>query len=268
MRAALILVNAAVKNDFFGQAMPEFGAERRGAKIHSCVRISENPIYQRYKIQGEADILVCFEGSLINAGLIKDGGLLVTNSSETKATAKYNTVFISAANIAAELRILSPEGFPLGNMAILGALLTRLPEVPLATLLQSITEEFGPDVGRLNAEAAKRGFAEAYFVERDASLDGEKVETAHKTRRHRFAISSESTLQNKTGSWRASRPVFTENCTDCEVCVLFCPENAIEKNSAGKMEIIYDYCKGCDLCFAECPLKNKGIVIVPEKGSK
>lgn len=268
MRAALILIGAAIKNNFFGQAMPEFGAERRGAKIHSYVRISEKPIYQRYKIQNEADILVCFEGSLINDGLLKEGGLLVINSPEIKAAAKYDTVFVNATGIATELGILSPEGFPFGNMAVLGALLTRLPEIPLATLTHIVTEEFGQDAGYLNAEAAKRGFAEAHFTSRDATLIRKDEKTAHKTRRSRFAVSSKSTLENKTGLWRSSRPIFTESCTNCEVCALFCPENAIQKNSAGKMTIDYNYCKGCGLCYAECPLKNNGIIIISEERSK
>jgi len=40
----------------------------------------------------------------------------------------------------------------------------------------------------------------------------------------------------------------------CEKCLNFCPDVAITKKD-GKIEINYDYCKGCGICAKECPTK-------------
>ncbi|MBD3309699.1 4Fe-4S dicluster domain-containing protein [Candidatus Woesearchaeota archaeon] len=61
-----------------------------------------------------------------------------------------------------------------------------------------------------------------------------------------------STVKNKTGSWRALKPVKDEKkCIKCGICWQFCPDNAISKD----IKIDYDYCKGCGICAAECPVK-------------
>ncbi len=64
----------------------------------------------------------------------------------------------------------------------------------------------------------------------------------------------------KTGLWRTFRPIIKhEDCTRCEICILYCPEPCIEldpKDSShkkGKIIIDYDYCKGCGICAYECP---------------
>ncbi|UCD03473.1 MAG: 4Fe-4S dicluster domain-containing protein [Candidatus Aenigmatarchaeota archaeon] len=65
-----------------------------------------------------------------------------------------------------------------------------------------------------------------------------------------------SALDNKTGSWRAFRPVIDEKrCINCALCVLNCPDNAIpfRNGKRGKMDL--DYCKGCGICSVTCPVK-------------
>lgn len=64
-----------------------------------------------------------------------------------------------------------------------------------------------------------------------------------------------STLNNKTGSWRTFRPkVDLNKCTGCGNCVRICPEGIIVLNNK-KAVINYDFCKGCGLCSSECPIK-------------
>jgi Pyruvate/2-oxoacid:ferredoxin oxidoreductase delta subunit/thioredoxin reductase len=43
-------------------------------------------------------------------------------------------------------------------------------------------------------------------------------------------------------------------CTDCELCLIYCPDVAIKRHSSGHgFSLSYKYCKGCGLCVSECP---------------
>jgi len=76
-----------------------------------------------------------------------------------------------------------------------------------------------------------------------------------------------SALKFKTGSWRAFRPRWIEeNCIQCLLCWLYCPDNAIKVKDGKRQDFDFDYCKGCGICALECPGKkgNKAIVMEEE----
>jgi len=74
------------------------------------------------------------------------------------------------------------------------------------------------------------------------------VETGCKTKK--------STLEKKTGSWRTFKPIVTDKCSGCSICITLCPEGCIKINpKTKKAEVDYDYCKGCLICLNECPFK-------------
>ena len=65
-----------------------------------------------------------------------------------------------------------------------------------------------------------------------------------------------TSLDYKTGSWRAMRPVINrEKCTKCLICWAYCPDNAIVRGEDDSVSVNYDYCKGCGICAEECPVK-------------
>jgi len=65
-----------------------------------------------------------------------------------------------------------------------------------------------------------------------------------------------SALMNKTGTWRAFRPVLDEGkCIDCALCVINCPDNAIPFENGKRGPVNLDYCKGCGICSRVCPVK-------------
>lgn len=72
-------------------------------------------------------------------------------------------------------------------------------------------------------------------------------------------VKPNSSLNNKTGSWRSYRPeVDIEKCIACGICAKICPDSAASlKEMKGKLkaQINYNYCKGCGLCAKECPVK-------------
>jgi 2-oxoacid:acceptor oxidoreductase delta subunit (pyruvate/2-ketoisovalerate family) len=76
-------------------------------------------------------------------------------------------------------------------------------------------------------------------------------------------VKPNSSLQNKTGSWRSYRPeVDIAKCIACGICAKICPDSAASLTKIKgqiKAKINYDYCKGCGLCAKECPVKAIGM---------
>jgi 2-oxoacid:acceptor oxidoreductase delta subunit (pyruvate/2-ketoisovalerate family) len=72
-----------------------------------------------------------------------------------------------------------------------------------------------------------------------------------------------TTTMIKTGKWKTSRPTIDPAiCVKCGICQNFCPEGIM--GDLGAVPIVdYDYCKGCSMCFVECPVK--AITMTPEK---
>ncbi len=51
-------------------------------------------------------------------------------------------------------------------------------------------------------------------------------------------------------------------CNGCDNCWIYCTDLAVKKRE-GLYEIDYDYCKGCGICFEECP---RGAILLEEEG--
>jgi len=65
-----------------------------------------------------------------------------------------------------------------------------------------------------------------------------------------------STERNKTGGWRALRPVWdSKKCNQCMLCWEFCPDTCIPAMDGKRLETDLDYCKGCGICANVCPVK-------------
>lgn len=65
-----------------------------------------------------------------------------------------------------------------------------------------------------------------------------------------------SAAKYKTGGWRVSKPVHDAGkCIHCLFCWLYCPDSAIIVKDGKVVGIDYDHCKGCGICWKECPTK-------------
>ena len=53
----------------------------------------------------------------------------------------------------------------------------------------------------------------------------------------------------------AARCLHCGRCIECDNCLVFCPDMSVHKNRPEKFgyRFDYDYCKGCGICFSECP---------------
>ncbi len=64
-----------------------------------------------------------------------------------------------------------------------------------------------------------------------------------------------NTLSEDQAIYETSRCLHCGRCTECDNCLIFCPDVSILDGTQGAFgyAIDYDYCKGCGICFTECP---------------
>lgn len=261
--ASQILAETFARAGFWVQSFPEFKAERRGAPISAFLRWDETSrIHRRYKVQ-DCDVLVVVSPSPPSPQVlraVRPGGLIVLNR-ETRFphAGPFDVARVPAARIAQDNGILSPEGRPMGNVAVLGACVRLLVPHGLAFLEEAVRSRMGA-LAEANVLAAGEGYARCT---RQHTLAGDTPvepapDLARPGRRQRtpvFAVSTTDSRGNHTGTWSLDRPLLTDACTACALCALFCPEGAISR-SDGAMSIDYLYCKGCGICEVVCPVRN------------
>jgi 2-oxoacid:acceptor oxidoreductase delta subunit (pyruvate/2-ketoisovalerate family) len=74
------------------------------------------------------------------------------------------------------------------------------------------------------------------------------------TRKHTFSIYKD-TLAPNAAKQEAARCMHCGRCTECDNCLIFCPDMSVlvKENNRFGYRVDYDYCKGCGICFTECP---------------
>jgi 2-oxoacid:acceptor oxidoreductase delta subunit (pyruvate/2-ketoisovalerate family) len=61
----------------------------------------------------------------------------------------------------------------------------------------------------------------------------------------------------------AERCFSCGTCVGCENCYVFCPDASIIKiGEVLSHQVDYDFCKGCGICFSECP---RGVISLKEE---
>jgi pyruvate ferredoxin oxidoreductase gamma subunit len=259
--ASQILAETFARAGFWVQSFPEFKAERRGAPISAFLRWDEtSPIHRRYKVR-ECDVLVVVSPSPPSPEVmrtVKPGGLIVLNrEARFPHTGPFDIARAPASRIAFENDILSSEGRPLGNVAVLGACVRLLVPDGLPFLEEAVASRMGAHA-QANILAARQGYercTKQHAVSADTQVESPPALQGQRTSTPLFAVSTTDSRGNHTGTWSLDRPVVTDECTACAVCALFCPEGAISR-SDGSMVVDYLYCKGCGICEVVCPVRN------------
>ena len=262
--ASQLLADTFARAGFWVQSFPEFKAERRGAPISAFLRWDEtSPIHRRYKVR-DCDVLAVVSPSPPSQqllGALKLGGLLVLNREGRFAhPGPFGIARVPASRIARDNGILSLEGRPMGNVAVLGACVKLLLPDGLGYLEQAIAARMGASA-ELNVVAAREGFSRC--TRQRASAGDRSLEPPPELEPTRepswipplFPVSTTDSLGIHTGSWSLDRPVLTEQCTACALCALFCPEGAIARHDHSVV-IDYLYCKGCGICEVVCPVRD------------
>lgn len=272
--AAQALAAAAFSEGNYAVAFPFFGAERRGAPVLAFTRVDKEKIYEKTQVYTPDYVVVLdeFLPELVDvASGLKDTGIAIMNSpkdpEEIRLSRSVRTATVDATNIALEVL-----GRPITNSAILGAFARSTGEVSIESIESGIIDIFSPRIGeeaaKKNAEAAKVAYEKTVI---GRCRDGRSYESVRKwlptwdeippglatpamsTDSGRIGIGS--FLENKTGTWRTFRPVRDrDKCTMCLLCWFYCPDGIISRKD-GDLEFDYDYCKGCGICAAVCPVK-------------
>ena len=159
--ASQLLAETFARTGFWVQSFPEFKAERRGAPISAFLRWDEAPIRRRYKLR-ECDVLVAISASPPPARSVAmlrpDGLLLVNRETRFPHRGDYGVARVPGSQIARRNRILSAEGRPMGNVAVLGATVRLLLPDGLGFLEDAIRARMGSALAVPNVVAAREGY--------------------------------------------------------------------------------------------------------------
>lgn len=161
--AAELLTRAAFKEGKWVQAIPFFGAERRGAPVKAFARLSTEPILVRSQVYSPDYVIVLDSGLLdlvdITEGLKKDGIVIVnTRKKPEELNIQHARVAtVDATGIALELQLLV-AGLPVLNTTMLGAFARATEEVKLESVIQAIKDTWTGAAGEKNAKAAELAY--------------------------------------------------------------------------------------------------------------
>ncbi|MEM3700402.1 MAG: pyruvate ferredoxin oxidoreductase subunit gamma [Candidatus Bathyarchaeia archaeon] len=157
--AAELLAYAAFLEGKWVQAIPYFGAERRGAPVKAFARISDEPILVHSQIYNPDYVIVLdpviYKFVDVTEGLKKNGVIIMntTKKPEEIGLEGWRIATVDATGIAIELNLLV-AGLPVVNTAIIGAFAKATEEVRLESVLKAIKETWVGVAGEKNAMAA------------------------------------------------------------------------------------------------------------------
>ena len=137
--------------------LPSYGPEMRGGTANCSVIVSDNPVAS--PLVNKADVVVAMNRPSLDKfeEHVKPGGVLVINS---KAVRDDITVVYCDANNVAE-SVKNPKG---ANVAILGAVLEKVPVTTVDQMMEAIRIELGERKARFlegNKAALLAGMASA-----------------------------------------------------------------------------------------------------------
>lgn len=159
--AAKILINAAILEGKFGQAIPSYGQERKGAPVYTYARIADGPIDVKSYVY-RPNCVICFDTSLADLGIditegIRPGSTLVVNA----AAACYEDRFEKVCCVDADKITHEMLGEVPPNVAMLGALAKATGCVSLESLMQAVQNKIPGKAGEMNAKTCAAAYENA-----------------------------------------------------------------------------------------------------------
>lgn len=146
--AANLLAMAAFEEGRFGQAFPNFGAERRGAPVVAFVRIADQPIKRRCQVQQPAYLIIQDDALLhvpgVLDGLQPGGGVLINSTrraDDFDLGESVEVITLPASALARE-----HLGRPVPNTALLAGFLALTGLFPTDALIRVLGHKFRGEV--------------------------------------------------------------------------------------------------------------------------
>jgi 2-oxoacid:acceptor oxidoreductase gamma subunit (pyruvate/2-ketoisovalerate family) len=161
--ASRMLAQAAMLEDKFVQAFPEFGPERTGAPILGYTRVSDERIRLHSHVYSPNIVVVLdstlLEAADVGAGLAR-GGRLVVNSKESPSEIKSKLSVFEARTFTVDATKISLEvlGKAITNTAMLGAVIKAAPIVGMPSVKTAVRDRFSGSLGDKNIEAIERAY--------------------------------------------------------------------------------------------------------------
>ncbi len=153
--AARLLAMAAVNEGKFAQAIPQFGAERRGALVRSFLRISDKPI-RRHSSVKNPDVVAVFSEKILKIVDVRAEKVIINSKSPKLDGGRV--FYVDASSIALDLNLVS-AGWPMVNTAMAGAM-ARVFGFEFESLRKAIEQTFSGRVAELNVKAAEKAYEE------------------------------------------------------------------------------------------------------------
>jgi 2-oxoacid:acceptor oxidoreductase gamma subunit (pyruvate/2-ketoisovalerate family) len=163
--ATELFANVMSKAGYQVQSFSQYGAERRGGRVESYLRISRHPILVHSRVY-EADYLVFASEEFIDdvhvMSSVKEGGVLLINCPRLPDTFSLQgrdveVVVVDADRIAIRHGVRLPSGMPVVNTTMVGALVALFPDAHFDYLAEAMAEKGVPAVER-NRGAAQEAF--------------------------------------------------------------------------------------------------------------
>jgi 2-oxoacid:acceptor oxidoreductase gamma subunit (pyruvate/2-ketoisovalerate family) len=161
--AAEMLARAAFKEGKWVQAIPFFGAERRGAPVKAFVRFADEAIRVRSQVYNP-DYVMVLDSALLDLVDVTEGmkpnGIVVINTRKNPKQINLKgcrAATVDATGIALELQLLV-AGLPILNTPMLGAFAKATEEVKLESVLDVIKQHWTGAAGEKNAKAASLAY--------------------------------------------------------------------------------------------------------------
>ncbi|MCX5811640.1 MAG: 2-oxoacid:acceptor oxidoreductase family protein [Proteobacteria bacterium] len=164
--SAEIVAQAAIKLNYYAQAFPSFGPERRGAPVQAFLRVSNTPIRLRSKIYYPDNVII-LDPTLLNTANptvgLKEHGFIIINSNKSADELKElfpgrNIAHVDASKIAKE-----ELGIPITNTTMIGALVKASDVVSIEALEEPVRERFGV-IAQKNINAYMRAYSETNII--------------------------------------------------------------------------------------------------------
>ena len=167
---AKLLAYAGSLQGFEVQAIPKYGAERKGAPIFVDVRLSDKPIRTHSPVGNDADYFIILEPSLITKlPHIRDDAQIVLNAKELPETqfdsTKIKLGLVDAYKIAEEENLIK-SGTPLVSTIMIGAWCKMTNGlISMENIQKAVNDYFKGTLAENNINGINKAFAEFKFLE-------------------------------------------------------------------------------------------------------